>query len=112
MVIVALVFGVLWHIWNIFGGEIPSISELVMKTGGENDQDRVVWSLPFSISHSWDVLVAPLFVLAFWRLIVLFEWKPDYLITGLVLGLISGVGSGLSLNVIGLIAIGMGIGLI
>lgn len=54
---VALAFALFWHIWNLIAGSIPSVSELAIL--------NTVWEMPFTISHSWSVLLAPLFVPAF-----------------------------------------------
>lgn len=93
MGVTALVFGLFWHIWNIFAGEVLAVRELTMLVGNEGEES-IIWTLPFAVSHSWDMLVAPLFVLAFSWLQSRTEEgtdENDMLVIGLIGGLVVGL---------------------
>ncbi len=114
MSVFALAFGLFWHVWNLIVGEIPVIREIIMRTGVKpTDPPRWTIILPFTLSHSWDMLVAPFFILAF--SILPQKVKGDKKIDpsfGLVFGLFFGLSFGLIFGMgIGM-WMGMGFGLV
>ena len=111
--VIALAFGLLWNIWNIFAGEILGVRDLTMPPAGEGEESGTVWTLPFSISHSWDILVAPLFVLTFSWIMSMVRTKEDEfydLLGGLVFGLFFGL-LGWVIDLLFGLLYGLGIGL-
>lgn len=120
MGVTALVFGLFWHTCYIFAGEIPAVREFIISVDGKGEKSTI-WALPFAVSHSWDMLVAPLFVLAFSWLQSRTEEGTDEndmqfvglavgLVVGLMLmGLIGRLGDGV---LTGGLALGLFIGLV
>ncbi len=105
MAVLALIFGVFWHSWNLVFGEIPALGEVTWLTAKENSagviiKPAVILTLPLTLSRSWDMLMAPIFVLIFCQLFHRAEVriKEDLAIVSLAISLILGLAFGLAFD--------------
>ena len=112
----ALVIGDFWHLWNIVFGEIPALTELLWRKGGELHDGTVkpdiIWTLPFSVSRSWDIVGVSLFsLILFWLLRWSREKKgAENIIEGLAFGMVFGLLGlvfGWTVGMIGWLTIGL-----
>jgi len=105
-----------WHFWYIAYGEIPALTELLWRKGGELHDGTVkpdiIWTLPFAVSRSWDIVGVSLFsLILFWLLRWSREKKgAENIIEGLAVGMVFGLLGllfGWTVGMIGWLTIGL-----